>query len=270
MIEEVLERIHGARDSFASIRGIVSVWHDPGRSADAWKRWADRQPPGSVTILERKVPMARARQISQRWMQWRRQVGRQPPSNEAVLQRTGPIVPARTEQISRVWMEKPWRWRVETTEPGGAETSLTVIDGPVWWTWDGHSDAVTNEGATVPERTSVGLHVALGVMLDPSPIMSALSLQATGEDRLAGRDGLRVVGTPRNVLDDMLWPGAEAYDLLVDAERGVLLRFAARQGDAVYAATEFVELAFEEEFPADIFTLVLPSGVRVRRFENRD
>lgn len=229
---EVLARLHGARDSFSTLRGTVRLWHDARRTNEAWQRWMSRQSPGSVSDL------------------------------------TGPqksVAPQPSEQVVRLWMAKPWRWRVEREQPSQASPGLTVIDGPVWWIWDGQSQAVTNEGSATQETRGGGLDRALVVMLDPAPILSALFLRIVGEGRQAGRDGLRVVGTPRNDLDDVLWPGADEYDLLVDAERGILLRSVAHLGDTAYAGNEFLEVAFDEDLPPDIFTFRPAPGVRVRR-----
>ena len=53
----------------------------------------------------------------------------------------------------------------------------------------------------------------------------------------------------------------------VDAERGVLLRLESRIEGAPLIVTELLELAFDEDFPADTFTFSSPDGLAPRRFD---
>ena len=63
-----------------------------------------------------------------------------------------------------------------------------------------------------------------------------------------------------------LWWGADDYELVIDAERGVLLRLASRFGGRAFDVTEILDIDFDEALPDDTFTLQLP-GVR---FEVKD
>jgi hypothetical protein len=54
--------------------------------------------------------------------------------------------------------------------------------------------------------------------------------------------------------------GADAHDLLVDAERGVVLRIASEIDGDPFAVTEFEEIEFDEGFPPSTFSLELPAG----------
>ena len=51
-----------------------------------------------------------------------------------------------------------------------------------------------------------------------------------------------------------LWWGADEYEVVVDAERGVLLRCASRLGGADFDALEVEEIHFDERFGEDVFT----------------
>ena len=74
-----------------------------------------------------------------------------------------------------------------------------------------------------------------------------------------------MIGTARNDLDAVLWPGADEYDLLVDADRGILLRSVARLGGVAFAGNEFLDVTFDEDLPPDLFTFRPPAGVKLRR-----
>ena len=54
--------------------------------------------------------------------------------------------------------------------------------------------------------------------------------------------------------------GAEQYKLLVDAERGMLVRTEARLHGRPFLILEMDEVAFDEELPAETFMLAAPSG----------
>ena len=47
--------------------------------------------------------------------------------------------------------------------------------------------------------------------------------------------------------------GADEYEAVVDAERGVLLRCASRLGGEDFDALEVEEIHFDEQFPEDTF-----------------
>ena len=51
----------------------------------------------------------------------------------------------------------------------------------------------------------------------------------------------------------MSW-GADEYEVLVDAERGVLLRCASRLGGEDFDALEVEEIRFDERFREEMFT----------------
>ena len=97
-------------------------------------------------------------------------------------------------------------------------------------------------------------------LFDPDGIaglpLHGLDLRVEGSTRRAGRDAIRVVGVPLEEWDywpEPLWWGADEYEVLVDAERGVLLRCASRLGGEDFDALEVEEIHFDERFPAEVF-----------------
>ena len=57
-----------------------------------------------------------------------------------------------------------------------------------------------------------------------------------------------------------LGTGADEYELIVDEERGFLLRTEARAGGQPFRVVEMTALALDEELAKDLFTLRLPEG----------
>ena len=90
-----------------------------------------------------------------------------------------------------------------------------------------------------------------------------LDLKVEGPLLWAGREAVRLVGVPGEGWDwewdpDPLYWGADEYEVVVDAERGVLLRCASRLGGKDFDALEVEEIHFDERFPKDTFALREP------------
>ena len=74
----------------------------------------------------------------------------------------------------------------------------------------------------------------------------------------AGRDAVRLLGVPGAEWDrgwdpDPLSWGADEYEVVVDAERGVLLRCASRLRGENFDALEVEEIHFDEQFSEEEF-----------------
>ena len=89
--------------------------------------------------------------------------------------------------------------------------------------------------------------------------LSRLDLRVEGSVPWAGREAVRLVGVPGVEWDwgwdpDPLSWGADEYEVVVDAERGVLLRCASRFGGEDFDALEVEEIHFDERFGKEVFT----------------
>ena len=94
--------------------------------------------------------------------------------------------------------------------------------------------------------------------------LEALELRSAGRTRAAGREAIRVEAANPGGWDyppEPLWAGADDYELLIDTERGLILRLASRREGRAFDVTEVLEIAFDEAFPEGTFVLQLP-GVR--------
>jgi hypothetical protein len=84
-----------------------------------------------------------------------------------------------------------------------------------------------------------------------------IDLSVEGTTRKAGREAIRLVGVPVEEWEyfpEPLWWGADEYEVLVDSERGVLLRCASRLGSEDFDALEVEEIHFDEELPEEVFS----------------
>lgn len=179
----------------------------------------------------------------------------------------------------RVWYakvspERGERYRLELELPrevypgGGVDVSA----------WDGRIVGARGTDTVVRSRIGGGRREGdppwLGLaqdsfwttyLFDPDGIaglsLDRLDLRVEGETRKAGREAIRLVGVPVEEWDhfpEPLWWGAEEYEVLVDAERGVLLRCASRLNGKDFDALEVEEIHFDERFPEDVFTAPEP------------
>ena len=172
----------------------------------------------------------------------------------------------------RIWRVDNHRWRQETPVPGGG-TDIWVSTGQML-TW------APPEG---PPGTSKQWRRRLGgrsrrddpVWLIPTADtfwtmytfgpggfgsldgeLGRLDLTAEAPVLWAGREAVRLRGVPVEEWEyppEPLWWGADEYEAVVDAERGVELRLASRLRGKDFDALEVEEVHFDERFPEDTF-----------------
>lgn len=84
-----------------------------------------------------------------------------------------------------------------------------------------------------------------------------LELSVEEDVSWAGRDAIRLRGVPVEEWEyppEPLWWGADEYEAVVDAERGVLLRLASRLGGEDIDALEVEEIYFDDSFDEEVFS----------------
>jgi hypothetical protein len=176
---------------------------------------------------------------------------------------------------SRAWHADDYHWRLESDRPDGgvnilASNGRTLSGGP--------GGGPQYEGLFWRHRVGGGSHeddppwfdmandrywTYYALLTDEisgiSGRLRPLDLTVGGTTVWAGREAVRLVGVPRERWDweweaDPLSWGADEYEVLVDTERGVLLRCASRLGGEDFDALEVEEIYFDERFGEDVFT----------------
>ncbi len=87
--------------------------------------------------------------------------------------------------------------------------------------------------------------------------LGRLDLEAEAPVTWAGREAVRLRGVPVEEWEyppEPLWWGADEYEVVVDAERSVLLRCASRLRGEDFDALEVEEIHFDEPFGPEVFT----------------
>jgi hypothetical protein len=135
-----------------------------------------------------------------------------------------------------------------------------VRDGDRWLSWDadwgGVSDETEGEGRPTP---------TYAFLLDPLSLLSSLRLEPAGTTEVGGRAAWHVRATPRDDSDGpgaslhRLGLGADAYELALGVERGVLLRGEALLDGEPFHGLEISEIAFAP-IDAGTFTVAVPEG----------
>lgn len=228
---DVLELMHTSEERWRSLRAEGREWRHQALHLEAFMRMVERRS-GSVSVLG--------------------------GSSEEVEE------PEETESTWGLWMERRHKVRAEFAV-GHGEMVTAVVDGPTWWSWSPSTGALTNEGSENAE-TGLGPGTAL---VHPALILPAIDLEIRGRTTRLDRSVYEVLVAPTAGDDEDeessgllhgIGSGAEEYELLVDAERGVLLRTEARLHGRPFLILEVDEVAFDEELPEGTFTLAPPSG----------
>jgi hypothetical protein len=171
------------------------------------------------------------------------------------------------EEVSRLWHERPDRWRQETDLTDGSGTTYRVADGKgPWWAYSPPHRALyspTNE----PREFSPD--EALSGLLDPYELRYdelRYRIRGTGSRSFGRGRGAVVRETVEAGAEAISWnyaplepfgEGADDYLLSVDAEVGVILRLASRLGGEEFDIFEVLDIAFDEAFAEGTFKLEL-------------
>jgi hypothetical protein len=177
---------------------------------------------------------------------------------------TGAPKPIEREDRWALWVAPEGRVRAEFSV--GEEEMIVVLRGNQWWHWSPSTGGQTN-AADPSEGGSHGTGPG-AALLETAGILPALSFEITGRAEAAGRSAFAVRATPVlserdfHVMSGLhgIGSGADKYRLLVDAERGVLLRAEALLGDELFRTLEANEIGFDEELPPETFVLELAAG----------
>lgn len=173
------------------------------------------------------------------------------------------------EERVRFWWEPPQRLReeVETSFPR-PQVRTTVIDGELWWLYSPDLGAISNAELDEAERARYGIGGGerLRSLLDPSGLIPALEFEAIERsgDRLHVRARPREDAGLGTRFQVPLGAGADAFELEVDGETGVVRRLTALLEGEEVSSSVLEELALDEEFPEGTFVLVPPPGEEVR------
>ena len=157
------------------------------------------------------------------------------------------------ETTTRLWAARPYWLRWESAfsgNPSGAQRSVCVKEGELFWhrfddgeirsneTREGHGTMTTREE----------------LLVDPSPLLASYRFEIGSPETLIGRRGMGVLAHRRA---GRHWhefgPLGDQLALVVDEERGILLRAAiVVDGDEI-TSEEIVQVTFDETISGELF-----------------
>ncbi len=172
----------------------------------------------------------------------------------------------------RVWWADQHRWRQELDLPGGG-VEIKASTGRM--RLRGTPEGLPGTSELWERRLGGGSHLEdpgwlMGTDIfwtmypfDPAGgfcsldrKLARLDLVSEGPVTWAGREALRLRGAPVEEWEgppEPLWWGADEYEAVVNAERGVVLRLASRLGDEDFDALEVEEIRFDGRFGQEVF-----------------
>jgi hypothetical protein len=178
---------------------------------------------------------------------------------------------------SRVWWRKLGCWRDDIVWEDGA-TAISIVCGAI----SSYHASLLNTLTTNrrPEGFFPRLRSLLSTpshqvlpsvedrlrqipLIEPSFLARGWDLTILGDRRHAGRDTLRVKAT--RIMEDSrpaLWASVAEYEVLIDQERGVLLRYAGIVDGEDAGVLSVRSVRFDEPIPDDVFSYHPPEGTR--------
>lgn len=235
----LLELLHRGATSFTTVQATYRIWRHEERLAAAFRADIEEQKSRGASIA----------------------------SVSAVAVGSGAPAPAEREEVVRIWRDGD-RIRQEREGGGWLDGSYGVRRGELWWSWNSHMGALSNQDNPRGDSSSIGEELA--VMLDPTPLLGALQFVAVGRSTIAGRATLTARATARpsqrgelrSVLH-RLGRGADHYTLEIDFDRGVLLEaVAVRDGQPFHRITT-AEIMFDHPIPEERFHFEPPAGEEI-------
>jgi hypothetical protein len=176
--------------------------------------------------------------------------------------------PPETEETLRIWRDGQ---RIREEHHGGhRDGHYGVTDGPLWWSWDEHMGARSNQD---DPSVASGIGQQLQFMLNPTPLLSLLHFHVVGNSQVAGRPTVTAHAKPRpadprrrTLLLELhaLGAGAHHYQLEVDRQRGVLLAVTAIRDEQPFYQITTLAIRFDEPIPIETFQFAPPQGEQIQ------
>ncbi len=163
------------------------------------------------------------------------------------------LAQAQVEAVDHVWFQSPVRWRVDA-ESGPGAGLVSIHDGEQ--TFRNFRFEDLGEGSGRGAYLG-GPETYRQVMWEPNMLIPEMWLEPHESVRVAGREAVRVSGQPRPTSHDyiVLWPSADRYELVVDLERGILLRLALFVRGREAKSDEVLAVRFDEPLTEELMRL---------------
>ena len=158
----------------------------------------------------------------------------------------------------RLWLEGRRRWRSEERQPGKVEPRISIANADAWWLSVPNFGIRTGAITRPPAEGEPGYPPWLAQWLNPVEAPEIYRLERGGDAFHIGRAAVRLWAIPHDIITGevlSLWPGADRIELLLDAERGVLLYAAGYIREQIFAVFEVESITFDQPLDARLFAI---------------
>lgn len=164
----------------------------------------------------------------------------------------------------RLWVAGPDRFRLESDLPGPGGTAVLVGNGAHWW-WHRRDDFVLADDDGRPVFYANDLRYDLLI----ATFVGWLDYDVLTSADHVGRRCWVVRARPREVTAAQVVPPllvGDEREMLVDQEKGIVLRFENRLGAQPFYCFEFEEVAFDEDLAEELFPPRPPTDEPVQSY----
>jgi hypothetical protein len=163
------------------------------------------------------------------------------------------------EAVDHMWFESPARWRVDA-ESGPGAGLINIHDGDQAFRNFRFEDLGEGYGRGIYLG---GPQTYRQVLWEPNMLVPEMWLGPQETEHVAGREGVRVRAQPRPTSHDyiVLWPRADRYELVVDLERGILLRLSLFVHGREAMSDELLAVRFDEPLTKEVLHSVKRSDI---------
>ena len=161
----------------------------------------------------------------------------------------------------KVWHQPPYSWRKDVTVQSGDTITFIATESCTYLRGGRYVNV------NPPKHTS-SWWAEDEIFLDPSLLLAIHEIHVGETDTYLNRQVIRVRSTPRRTrwklsgVYDIAWlMSGEEYELLIDMEYGVLLRYSARAKGQIYAIVEVKRVEFDVPINSDIFFVPMDGGI---------
>jgi outer membrane lipoprotein-sorting protein len=170
------------------------------------------------------------------------------------------------ETVGELFVAQPDRARIERRAATGGLELLVVLDGGRRSTYSPDWGARVDEQERGDVREELG---AAAELLDPMPLIGTLEMTSIERGSRNGREVFHVSAIPRFPLPPSLG-STDREELVVDAERGVVLELVGWIGRSPARTLELRDVQYDLELDPDAFEFTLPPEEEVSGLGLRD
>jgi hypothetical protein len=213
----------------------------------------------------------------------RRRVRSQSGSAVALLSNGNPnggLPDAGTTALGKLWWRKPTSWRDEATADG-LGTTVRILDNSHYVGYSSRTGLLSTNlhprqhkprwtDLAVEERPDLGpytlpLLLREVPLVEPAFLIGTCSLNFEGTGVHIGRDVIKVKAVRRAPECRAFFRASELeYNLLVDADTGILLRYVSMVEDREAWRLTVTSVTFDQPIPDDVFAFQPPEGTTVK------